>query len=100
MSRTSSSCPDGPQAHSSSCSRSRRIGLLVGLFALLRRLGAAASGLGFRLFLRGVLLGVCLVLLRLALFGHVIPTGHGADGLLGLALDVFDGALDALLRAA
>ena len=45
------------------------------------------------------LLGVGLVLLSLALADQVVTAGHGADGLLGLALDVLDDALDAFFRA-
>src|SRR5829696_411769 len=100
MSRTSSSWPTGPHADSSSCSRSRRMPLLVGFFPLLRGLGAAARRLGLGLFLSGVLLGVGLVLLGLALVGQVVASGDRSRGFLGLSLDVFDGALDALLRAA
>ena len=49
--------------------------LLVGLLALLGGFGATAGGFGFGFLLRGVALGVRLVLLGLALFGEVVAAG-------------------------
>lgn len=59
------------------------IKLLVGLLALLGRLGAATRGFRLGFLLRRVTLRFGLVLLRLALTGQVIATGHRAYGLLG-----------------
>ncbi|AFP38199.1 hypothetical protein MSMEI_1727 [Mycolicibacterium smegmatis MC2 155] len=80
----------GPSAY---CAAS---GSLFGLLTLLGclRPGTGRFGLGF--LLGGGLLGIGFVLLGLAFPNHVVTAGHGADGFLGLALDVLDGALDAL----
>ena len=47
-----------------------------------------------------IALSVGLVLLGLALTGHFVVAGHGAQGLLGLALDALDGAPEAFFGAA
>src|SRR6478736_1846359 len=76
--------PSGPSA------------LLLGLLTLLGDLGGRASAFGLGLLLGGVALGICLVLLGLALAVEIIATGHGARDLLGLALNALDDALDGL----
>src|ERR1700737_4474225 len=86
------STPSGP--------RRCQLPLLIGLLTLLRSLGAATGSFRFGLFLRGVALGLGLVLLRLALADEVVATGHGPDRLLGLALDVFDDASDSFFGSA
>ena len=63
------------------------------LLALLGSLGAGAGRFGLRFLLGGVLLGVGLVLLSLALADQVVTACYGADRFLGLALDVLDDAL-------
>lgn len=67
--------------------------LLVRLLALLRRVGAAASRLGFGFRLCRVALCLRLVLLGLALASEVVATCHTPDNFLGLALDVLNDAL-------
>src|SRR3954469_22502250 len=69
--------------------------LLIGLLALLGCLRAAAGRVGLCFLLGGVLLGVGLVLLCLALIDQVVTTRDGSDRFLRLTLDVFHGALDA-----
>src|SRR5947209_6272918 len=74
--------------------------LLVFLLTLFGRLGSGARRLGLGFLLARVTLGVGLVLLRLALFDHVVATEEGAAGLFDLALDALDAALDRFLRTA
>src|SRR3954466_740176 len=74
--------------------------LLLGLLTLFGDLGGCAGAFGLGLFLGGIALGICLVLLGLALAVEIIATGHGARDLLGLALNALDDALDGLFGTA
>ena len=61
-------------------------------------LGAGASRLGLRFLLGDVLLGICLILLSLALADHVVTACHGADRFLGGEMKLDLSAAEAALE--
>src|ERR1700710_2498213 len=86
--------------HSAPHSRWLCLALLLCLLALLGDLRGPACAFCLGFLLRGVALGVGLVLLGLAFAVQIIATGHRARDFLGLTLSALGDALDGFLGTA